>query len=302
MKKIPKWIQRELDDPASEGDRNQQMIRVGPSLIRDCGFTLDSLVELFQGMFPDLSEGEVVATCRSAARYAAQGGRDQVSKSEYIAMRRRFSGVEARTARQLPGILADYPWTLGEIACAGGNLEEMAGIEQRRLFLSAMFNADDVIWIGNVYQSGEREKNGRIQSFKHHFKTRDEWLAQPTIRGEFTSHCTFLSGAISRCAETVSNHRYLVVESDRLTLDGSGAVFNWLATEQNFNLRAVVFSGGKSIHGWFDWPATIAFDELCAILRGLSCDPATPRPSQPVRCPGCVRRDTKKLQSLLLLT
>lgn len=287
------WIKRELDNPADEGGRNQQMIRIGPTLMRDHGYTFDSLVELFQGMFPELGEREITTTCRSAARYAAQEGHDRLSKSVYIARCRHLKRIESMASRQLPVVLKDFLWPLGDISDIQPELKEMAGVEQRRLFLSTMFGPDDVLWIGNVFQSGER--------YRHLFKTRDGWLEQPCIRGEFTSHCTFKHGTTSRCNEAVADRRYLVVESDRLTLDQSGAIFNWLATDGKLNLRAIVFSGGKSIHGWFDWPQGADFEELCAMLRGLSCDPATPRASQPVRLPGCIRHDSKKLQSLLLL-
>lgn len=159
-----------------------------------------------------------------------------------------------------------------------------------------------MLWVGAVHQSGEKEVRGRVRSFKHLFKPQHEWLAQPRIRGEFTSHCTFKPGTVSRAAENVQHRRYFVVESDALGLDDVGAVFNYLATEKNFVLCAIVFSGKKSLHGWFEWNDQIQFDALCATLRGLRCDPATPRPSQPVRLPGCIRRDTKKQQTLLLLT
>ena len=69
-KRVPRWVQREIDDPAPEGGRNQQMIKIGPSLIRD-GWSVDDLVELFQEMFPDLPESEIAKTCQSAARCPA---------------------------------------------------------------------------------------------------------------------------------------------------------------------------------------------------------------------------------------
>ncbi len=300
--KMPKWVQRELDDPAAEGGRNQQMIKVGPTLIR-AGWDVDALVSLFSGIFPDLAESEIAKTCQSAARYAEAEGFTKLSKSAYIAKRRLLHGIEEREAQKLPAILQDYDWRWDDICAAGNGISETEGILQRRIFLETMFDPLDVLWVGEVHQSGEKEVRGRIRSFKHLFKTRDEWLAQPRIRGEFTSHCTFKPGTVSRAAENVAHRRYFVVESDALSLDEVGSVFNYLATERNFVLRAIVFSGKRSLHGWFEYDETLmCFDTLCATLRGLKCDPATPRPSQPVRLPGCIRRDTKLQQTLLLLT
>lgn len=107
--------------------RNQQMIKVGPSLIRD-GWSVDDLVELFQEMFPDLVEAEIVKTCQSAARYAEAEGFTKLSRSEYIARRRRLQGIEDAEARALPDVLRSYEWRWDEICLAGNGISEMEGI------------------------------------------------------------------------------------------------------------------------------------------------------------------------------
>jgi len=77
-------------------------------------------------------------------------------------------------------------------------------------------------------------------------------------------------------------------------------------------LRAVVHTGGKSIHCWFDFPrygsgnAYNTNRELHAILAGLGCDPAMFRRAAIARLPGCRRTDkdgnlTDKWQRLVFL-
>jgi len=63
-------------------------------------------------------------------------------------------------------------------------------------------------------------------------------------------------------------------------------------------LHAIVDTAGKSLHGWFESPVKQEWEnQLKAFLVPLGCDPATFKPSQPVRMAGAKRED--KTQSLL---
>ena len=87
---------------------------------------------------------------------------------------------------------------------------------------------------------------------------------------------------------------YLVVESDTLSVDDQFALLRWLYEGLGWTLRAVVFSGGKSYHGWFDRPPEGHIESLKAIAKGLppgTIDPKCLQVSQPVRLPGCPRGD-----------
>jgi hypothetical protein len=91
--------------------------------------------------------------------------------------------------------------------------------------------------------------------------------------------------------------RFLVVESDTLSKAEIAAVFGWC--RQFLSLRGIVDTGGKSLHGWFDYPTTAQLHELRGILPRLGCDPALFKPSQPCRLPGARRGE--RVQSLLYL-
>lgn len=303
---LPEWLRDELDAPCAMGEgRNDQMIRIGPTLIK-LGHDADSLFELFCDLYGDLDASqhrEVAAVCRQAVKYASKEDA-QVMKGEWIE-RKKILNLAAREARiALPQILVDFAWPLGEIG-AKWMWSKLSPIMQREGFLKTLFKDDDVIWIGQVWETGVREKNGREVNYANRFKTLREWLAIGVPpRSEFVSHCTFKTGTNSRCNESVWERKYMVVESDILSHDEVGAVFRYLSEHQKLTLRAVVTTGGKSIHGWFDWPKdaneeTVA--EWAATLQGLKCDPSTLRPSQPVRLPGTTRRDTGRPQELIWL-
>jgi hypothetical protein len=114
---------------------------------------------------------------------------------------------------------------------------------------------------------------------------------------QFTTAGVFAAGTISRANENVITRRYLVIESDVLTKPQMGAVFQLMRDLFQMKLYAVVDTAGKSLHGWLEMPKQEWFDQLKAFLIPLGCDPATFKPSQPVRMPGVKRND--KTQSLL---
>jgi hypothetical protein len=79
------------------------------------------------------------------------------------------------------------------------------------------------------------------------------------------------------------------------------AVFAELEKHHSLNPRALVTTGGKSLHAWFDWPTGTDAGDWAAVLKGYACDPATLPLSQPVRLPGIIRPDTGRPQELLLI-
>ena len=151
----------------------------------------------------------------------------------------------------------------------------------------SLFKPDDIVWIGGVKDSGNHPQ---------HFKMAREWMQTPPI-SQFTTAGVFAAGTISRSNENVISRRYLVIESDVLTKPQMGAVFQLMRDLFQMKLHAVVDTAGKSLHGWLEMPKQEWFDQLKAFLIPLGCDPATFKPSQPVRMPGVKRND--KTQSLL---
>ncbi len=220
---------------------------------------------------------------------------EKVSRAERIERQKqemKKQMTELRAGSSLPQILKRYRWTYEEIKTGSPVQlpeEEVADGWKRIL---GFFKPDDVVWIGDTFDSGKEEH-------QKNFRTVTQWLELDRVIGNFTCPATFKNDSFSRSNENVLHRRFLVVESDVLTKDQVGSVFRWLKDEVGLRLRAVVDTGGKSLHGWFEMPKKAAFDELQLILAQLGCDPGLFRPSQPCRMPGALRDG--KYQTLIYL-
>jgi hypothetical protein len=145
-----------------------------------------------------------------------------------------------------------------------------------------LFEDDDVVWIGNIYESGQPHH-------ARHFRTKRQWLDGRFVSGQFTCPSTFKADSYSRSNENVAMRRFLVVESDTLSKDDIGGVFRWMDKKAGQKLRAIVDTAGKSLHGWFDYPDTDTLETLKVMLPELGCDAKMFNASQPCRLPGALR-------------
>ena len=159
--------------------------------------------------------------------------------------------------------------------------------------LLAKFKVDDVLWMGDKFDSGKPEH-------ACHFKTAVEWLGENTVPAPFICPASFKNNSHARSNDNVLARRFLVVESDVLTKDQVGAVFKWLQADAKQELVAIVDTAGKSLHGWFRYPADDQVDHLKTILPAYGCDPKLFTASQPVRLPGALRGE--KHQKLVYLS
>jgi hypothetical protein len=176
------------------------------------------------------------------------------------------------------------------------------------LLLLELFKPDDVLWIGSKFDSCSDAKSEQEKEIaRKHFRTVSDWRNEPEAPEQFTCPSTFQPRTHSRCNKAVIQRRYLVIESDVLTKDQMSAVINWC--RQFMELRAIVDTGGKSLHGWFDAPVPEIEIELKVILPNLgrkpdaepTLDPALFKLAQPCRLPGAWRERGKTRQSLLYL-
>jgi hypothetical protein len=187
-------------------------------------------------------------------------------------------------------ILARNRWLFDEICSSSpSNLQEYAPEDYFRRFL-LLWKPGDVIWIGNVYDSGSL-------SAASHFRTVQEWLQIGPVMGNFTCPSVFRPGCTSRADKEALERRYLVVESDTLSKDEVGAVFRWLSKDLRLTLHCIVDTAGKSLHGWFSVPPPEKEPSLKVALGELGCDVKLFNRTQPVRLPGAWR--DQKLQTLI---
>lgn len=191
-----------------------------------------------------------------------------------------------RTARRLETALQDivreFPWPRAAMrAASGGGVEEPVHEHYYQVF--CLFADDDVVWCGrDVHDTGSPDHSSR-------FRTVAEWLGETKCPGMYVCPNTFKAGVYSRCNQHVQQTKFLVVESDHLSKDEIGAVFRWLKEGFGLRLRIVVDTAGKSLHGWFDYPAERELEQLKTFLPAIGCDPALFNSSQPCRLAGAVR-------------
>lgn len=196
----------------------------------------------------------------------------------------------AQKAREIAKLKASYSTILSKFPWP--ELLDSPGVGSSAWL--SLYDAEDVLW------TGEPADTGGVR-FVRNFETVATIRARSGRgRGAFTCASVFKPGCLSRSNDNVLKRPYLVLEGDtmggitpatpeqkRANKEACAAFFKWLMTT-GLNLRMVVDSGNKSLHGWFDWPGQEKADEL-KMLWHLGFDRATFKPSQPVRLPGGVR-------------
>jgi hypothetical protein len=181
--------------------------------------------------------------------------------------------------------------------------------------LDALYNEEDVVWIGGKYDSGSPRHARNFERIR-------DWAKRGSPPGPLVCPAVLKPGVNSRSNENVVARPYLVLDGDSvdpvcaaklkakesLNDDDKArnfaaclAVINWLRLEVGLVLRAIVDAANKSAHGWFDFPDGETLADLGLIIGQLGFDPATFRESQPVRLPGVFRADSRRWQRLLFL-
>lgn len=286
---LPAWLQHEIVTQVPVGGRNNHCIKIAPALMRE-GLTPDETLALLVNLYPDAKPGEIEGVVTRAEVYA-QTEREQDPEFQATAAHR--ESLRERAQAALPRIIEEFQMPEVDSPCPDLDLED-----QRQAFIRGMFDLEDVIWIGDKLHSGPR--------FKHHFKTARTWLRarRTPIPGEFITHSTFKPGTVHRNGESIERRRYLVLESDLLPPDELAAVARYIRDYHQLIMRAIVTTGGKrhapapGLHFWFQYPGDSVIDDWAAVLQGYGADTSTLRGPQPVRLPGCVRRDTGLKQEL----
>jgi hypothetical protein len=106
----------------------------------------------------------------------------------------------------------------------------------------------------------------------------------------------------------VAEHLFVVVESDEI---GEGKLYadkdefcsliRWLREGCGWHLAAVVDSGNRSLHAWFQHPGLIDMEHLGKHAAALGLDKKFTEASQPWRLPGVVRENATTRQQLVYL-
>ena len=253
---------------------------------KSCRFVRDSMnAELYRVARDQRNiSGPVTVTKASHAQQRAyEDGKMKLKREQKLA------------ASAVPAILQEYHWPLDSIVADSPVTIDLSTEQHWRLILG-LFPASDVVWIGR-----DKRDSGSM-GHRHRFRTAGQWLLDSTCPRAFICPNAFQSGVYSRLIEHVLAPRFLVLESDdALNRDEVGAVFRWVESSLSLRLRAVVDSGNKSLHGWFDYPSSDVFQKLRLWLPAMGCDPALFTLNQPCRLPGAWRCETQRHQRLLYI-
>jgi hypothetical protein len=267
---------------------------------RDCRVTLDGAPTVYC----------THTSCLSAIEEANRRLRSEIGKAERepgapMARRkptaedleRQRKAVEAdRLARNakaaLAGVLRDHAIEPADLWRTSPT--SLMGIKDADLWrhLLRIFHPDSVVWIGDKTDSGSPHH-------ARHFRTVAEWLQSSTCPGPRITPATFKAGSYSRSGDNVEAHRLFIVEHDKLGIREQGALIKY--TRQWCRLRAVVFTGNKSLHAWFDMPDPEVMERLLVLLDAWGLDPAGFKPTQPFRLPGKIHEQSGRYSDLLFL-
>jgi hypothetical protein len=124
-------------------------------------------------------------------------------------------------------------------------------------------------------------------------------LQRKRAPGHLICPAHFAAGSFRRSKANVESRLFLIVESDNLSLSAQATLLMHLG--KSLTLRAIVYSGSHSLHGWFASPAGWSDAQrkiFRARLRGYQCDPGGVEASQPCRLPGITRPETGRWQEL----
>ena len=194
-------------------------------------------------------------------------------------------------AQKLQCMLEEYEWPVEKIR---GDSAPITDPYQQ--FLEA-WPSDANMWFGEPWHSGKL-------LYSKNIKTPAEWAKAEKPVHPFTCGSSFKQGAFARSLETLESRHFTIVECDSLDQDAttnmnlSGSILRFIRETLGWNLKFIVTSGNKSLHGWFEYPGDAEFEKACVSFEGLGVDLKTLRPTQPVRSPNFVR-DNGNLQEMI---
>lgn len=283
MFEVIEWKHEELAFITCPG----KAMHTGKNAKKDCRVSLNGAPTLFclhSSCFAIVEEANLKMrrACRNKTplimRVQTEGEKLKIKQA--VEQKKKEEELKEWARKNKSEILKKYQWNMTnafhESPRMGGDLATEAAY-----FISQLYSPEDIIWNGDVRDSG----NSLLH--RSNFKPMREWIESGTLKGNFTCPSTFKSGTYSRSNEQVLHRPYIVIESDKLTQDETCSLYRWM--QKFMTLKAIVHSGGKSAHGWFDFPEEKIFNKLKIILPELGCDPALFKASQPVRMPGIMR-------------
>ena len=159
-----------------------------------------------------------------------------------------------------------------------------------------------------LFEPHELICSGTVKSFKT--LTTKDWLSHqlgdqivPNPSRVRVGH-NMTGNPSAHCRDATGRRKYLIVESDdeKLSLDEKASVLRFLQMVVGAELAMVVYSGGKSLHGWFRSSGNQQTDwEFMKLACKLGADPRMWLPEQLARTPNAIRSKTQTVQKCLYI-
>jgi hypothetical protein len=180
--------------------------------------------------------------------------------------------------------------------------------QDSHLFIESLFNPDEIIWMGETYESG-------LEQHRQNFRPVSDWIKLDQLPPRVAAG-TFQRGSISRNSESVDQAPFIVIESDELighqptnpeeremNKAASFALFFFCIEKLGLHPRAVIDTGNKSLHLWFDRPPPDEFSALLKLADGLRIDKGLLErcQSSPLRLPGTIHEKTNNAAELYFI-
>ena len=253
---------------------------------RDCRITIDGAPTIY---CVHNSCASVISECNRRLRSDIAKARPQLKKSNRYKPQ---TSPEAIQNAEVMSILEKYEIDPKDIY--QNSPDQLIGVSQLDLWRAflGIFKTDDIVWVGDIKDSGG-------QRHSRHFKPVSEWVKHNSCPGPRITPSTYNPDVYSRCASNVLNHKFIVIESDTRPHREQWTIINFIRTFTP--LRAVIDSGNKSLHAWFDSPNEDYLDKIKRAIPNLGADPAGLRPTQPFRMPGIPRENSNTYTNLLYL-
>ena len=218
---------------------------------------------------------------------------------EQVQERRRRAAQSA-----IPSLLRKWKWHPDEVK----SNSPTRPCDDPRLFIASMFQPQAFVWTGQVTESGINHAD--------RWRTPTDWSnASAEEVGPMVAPSTWKRGAVSRKRQNVATEPYIILDfdgpkgwtpHDRADLDRhiaeSLAIVRWLKEDRLWNLAAIIHTGNKSLHAWFDHPGDKIVDSIKPSLKTLGIDPSLiGHPEHPARLPGQVHAKSGNTSHLLWL-
>jgi len=245
--------------------------------------------------------------------------RDRASTFDRERRRREWARQRAREQEReqlrhtaqgsLRKLLERHRWDRAEVwEESPQRLDDPAMILDPRHFLATLYPPEEVLWTGAVHQSGPEHAR--------RWRTCAEWQAAGANElGPMVTPALWLPGTVSRAAAQVRETPYVVVDFDGIGgvkpktpeereahVADSLAQIRWLREVLDWRLAAIIATGGKGLHAWFEQPGPEELESLRGAAPVLGIDAGLiGRPEHPCRLPGQKHEGTGKLSELLWL-